>query len=201
MNMNSIGGKILEIRKRKGLSQEELSSLAKINLRTLQRIEKGETEPHGNTMKQLCNVLEVSIEDILVYGKKEDNNFLILFHLSVLSFLFLPLGNIILPTILWLTKRDKIFGLNEAGADLLNFQISWTILVFFLFIASILVNFDWQSSGGAVYMPAIFIILVLILLNIVYSIVMGVFVSKRNPKKYFLPLIKFIKVYNKEFKR
>jgi len=55
--MNSIGQKILEIRKRKGLSQEALSDLAKINLRTLQRIEKGETEPQGNTLRNLCNVL------------------------------------------------------------------------------------------------------------------------------------------------
>jgi transcriptional regulator with XRE-family HTH domain len=43
--METIGDKILEIRKRKGLTQEELSDLAKINLRTLQRIEKGETGP------------------------------------------------------------------------------------------------------------------------------------------------------------
>ena len=192
--MNSIGDKILEIRKRKGLSQEELSTLSKINLRTLQRIEKGETEPQGNTIKQICNVLEVNIEDILDYGKKEDNNFLILFHLSVLCFLILPLGNIILPTILWLTKRDKIFGLNEAGADLLNFQISWTILVFVSFIASMLVYYDWHSAYGAVYMPAIYIMLTLVLLNIIYSIVLSVLVSKRSPKKYFFPLIKFIKV-------
>jgi uncharacterized Tic20 family protein len=194
MNMNSIGDKILEIRKRKGLSQEELSTLAKINLRTLQRIEKGETEPQGNTIKQICNILEVNIEDILDYGKKEDNNFLILFHLSVLSFLILPLGNLILPTILWLTKRDKIYRLNEVGADLLNFQISWTILVFVSFIASLLVYYDWHSTGGAVYMPAIYIILILIILNIIYSIVLSVLVSKRSPKKYFFPLIKFIQV-------
>ena len=70
--MNALGIKILEIRKRKGFSQEELSDLAKINLRTLQRIEKGETVPHGNTLKNLCQVLELNIEDILDYGKVED---------------------------------------------------------------------------------------------------------------------------------
>jgi uncharacterized Tic20 family protein len=163
-------------------------------LRTLQRIEKGETEPQGNTIKQICNVLEVNIEEILDYGKKEDNNFLILFHLSVLCFLILPLGNLILPTILWLTKRDKILGLYEAGADLLNFQISWTILVYVSLMAAILVYYDWGSTGGRVYVPAIYIVFLLILLNIVYSIVLSVLISKRSPKKYFMPLIKFIKV-------
>ncbi|MCX6262508.1 MAG: DUF4870 domain-containing protein, partial [Bacteroidia bacterium] len=29
-----------------------------------------------------------------------------LFHLSVLTFIFIPLGNIIIPLILWITKRD-----------------------------------------------------------------------------------------------
>jgi transcriptional regulator with XRE-family HTH domain len=62
--METIGDKILEIRKRKGLTQEELSDLAKINLRTLQRIEKGETVPRGNTLKMLCSVLEINMEDI-----------------------------------------------------------------------------------------------------------------------------------------
>ncbi len=40
INMNSIGTKILEIRKSKGLTQEELVELSKVNLRTIQRIEK-----------------------------------------------------------------------------------------------------------------------------------------------------------------
>lgn len=192
--MNSIGDKILEIRKRKGLSQEELSTLAKINLRTLQRIEKGETEPQGNTIRKICNTLEVKIEDILDYGKKEDNNFLILFHLSVLCFLIIPLGNIILPTILWLAKRDKIFGLNDLGVDLLNFQISWTILVFVSFIISSFVYFDWSKGTGMVYMPAMYMVIVLILLNIIYTIFLSVLISKRSPKRYLFPLIKFIKV-------
>ena len=191
--MDTIGKKLLEIRKSKGITQEELSELAKINLRTLQRIEKNETEPQGNTIKRICDILDVHIEDILDYGKQEDNNFLILFHLSVLSFLIIPLGNIILPTIFWLTKRDKIIGLNELGADVLNFQISWTILVFVSFITSLLVYYDLHSTAGKVYMPAIYMILILIVLNIIYSIVLSVLVSKRNPKRYFFPLIKFIK--------
>jgi len=37
--------------------------------------------------------------------------------------LVFPLGNIILPMILWLTKKDKIIGLKEVGANLLNYQI------------------------------------------------------------------------------
>ena len=192
--METIGKKILELRKHKGLTQEELSDLAKINLRTLQRIEKGETEPLGNTMKRLCEILEINLEDILDYGKKDDKHFLIFFHLSVLSFLIIPLGNIIIPAILWLTKREKVIDLNERGADLLNFQILWTILVFISFITSILVYFDGHSSHGEVYMPAIYIALILILINLNYTIVVSIWVSKKSSKRYFYPLIKFIKL-------
>ncbi|HLP75158.1 MAG TPA: helix-turn-helix domain-containing protein [Bacteroidales bacterium] len=113
--MVTIGQKISEIRKRKGLSQESLSDLAKINLRTLQRIEKGESEPLGNTLKRLCGVLEINIEDILDYGKVEDNKFLLIFYISVMSFLIIPLGNLLVPMILWITKRDKITDLNRKG--------------------------------------------------------------------------------------
>ena len=75
------------------------------------------------------------MEDILDYGKTEDNKYIRYFHLSVLTFIFIPLGNIIIPLILWLTKRDKIIGLNEQGADLLNFQILWTLLFSGLMVA------------------------------------------------------------------
>jgi uncharacterized Tic20 family protein len=192
--METIGKKILELRKRKGLTQEELSDLAKINLRTLQRIEKGETEPLGNTMKRLCEILEINLEDILDYGKKDDKHFLIFFHLSVLSFLIIPLGNIIIPAILWLTKREKVIDLNERGADLLNFQILWTILVFISFIMSILVYFGGHSDSGTVYMPAILIALILIIINLIYTVVVSIWISKKSSKRYFYPLIKFIKL-------
>lgn len=55
--METIGAKILEIRNRKGLTQEKLSDLSKINLRTLQRIEKGTTEPRSDTLNSICQVV------------------------------------------------------------------------------------------------------------------------------------------------
>ena len=43
--------KIKELRTRKGLSQEELSEEAGLSLRTIQRIENGETEPRSDSLK------------------------------------------------------------------------------------------------------------------------------------------------------
>ena len=178
MTMDTIGQKILEIRKRKGLSQEALSDLAKINLRTLQRIEKGETEPLGNTLKSLCNVLEINVEDILDYGKKEDNQFMLFFHLSVLSFILVPLGNIFIPMILWLTKRDKIADLNKQGITLLKFQIIWTLIFSACFIA-----FAFMFVQHSEYKSVpLYIAGILILINIIYVIVMIILISKKGHK-------------------
>ena len=92
--MKSIGQKIAELRKFKGFSQEGLAEQTNVNLRTIQRIEKDENKPSGTTLKMLCEVLEATPENILDHGKKDDKTVLNLMHLSVLTYLVLPIGNI-----------------------------------------------------------------------------------------------------------
>jgi transcriptional regulator with XRE-family HTH domain len=195
--METIGTRIIEIRKLKGLTQEELADRAKINLRTLQRIEKGETEPRGNTLKMLCSVLEINIEDIVDYGKKEDSRFLSYFHLTVLSFLLIPLGNIIIPSILYFTKRDKILDLNKQGADLLNFQILWTILTWGSMTFGIMLSIDQlaeQQTSDIVFMnPLFYLASALIFLNILYPIIVSMLIRKNSRKRYYFPLFKFVR--------
>jgi transcriptional regulator with XRE-family HTH domain len=130
--MNPIGTKIKEIRLKKGLSQEELAETSQVSLRTIQRIENNENEPRGKTMQFICESLGIPIEQLLDYDKKEDLQFMMFFHLSVLCGIAIPTGNIILPLVLWLTKKDKIQGLQKTGAKLLSFQILWTCLSFLL---------------------------------------------------------------------
>lgn len=178
--METIGQKISEIRKRKGLSQEALSDLAKINLRTLQRIEKGETEPLGNTLKRLCNVLEINIEDILDYGKVQDNKFLLLFYISVMSFLIIPLGNLLVPMILWITKRDRIIGLNTKGIFLLKFQLALTVFFYGSIISFALIVINHLNHR---YTPVI-ISLSFIVINIIFVIVMSIQTIKNNKKDH-----------------
>jgi len=187
--MKEVGSKIREIRKRKGLSQEELAEAAKVNLRTIQRIETNANEPSGKTLNLLCEALEISIEDIIDYGKTKDKTFLMLFHLSVLSFLMLPLGNIIIPLILWLTKKDKIVGLKEVGANLLNFQILWTVLLYSLTIIGALGKITHTTGFGY----SLYIILGLPILNIVLAIVFAV---KTNKGKVdcFYPNFKWLRI-------
>jgi transcriptional regulator with XRE-family HTH domain len=59
-NLNSEKGKIQkykkkvkDLRTKQGLSQEELAEKTGLSLRTIQRIENGESIPRGDTLKRL----------------------------------------------------------------------------------------------------------------------------------------------------
>jgi transcriptional regulator with XRE-family HTH domain len=187
--MNEIGEKIKELRKKKGLSQEELAELANVNLRTIQRIENNGNEPRGHTLNQICKVLDVSAEEILDYGKQIDYNFLFYFHLSVISFIVIPLGNIIIPMILWQTKKEKIIGLKEVGANLLSFQIIWTVLYFLSILTFTLLKILRINS----YYLIFYIFIGLCALNIILPIYFAYNSKKGKIEKRYPKIFKIIK--------
>ena len=57
--------RVKELRKRKALSQDELAKNAGLSLRTVQRVENGETIPTGETLKRLAFVLDVDPNELL----------------------------------------------------------------------------------------------------------------------------------------
>jgi len=72
--MNSIGEKISEVRKTKGLTQEGLAELSKMNLRTIQRIENNESVPRGKTLILICQALGLNSEDFIDMARQENKN-------------------------------------------------------------------------------------------------------------------------------
>ena len=187
--MKEIGQKIKEVRKIKGLSQEELAEASKINLRTIQRIENNESDPRGKTLHLLCAVLEINTEELLDYGKKEDLSFISFFHLSVISFCFIPIGNIIIPLILWLTKKDKIIGLKEIGNRLINFQIIWTV-----FTTLSIISFTLSKINHLKYSNLLFYISVLLwLINIILPIKYAIQSKQKNNVSNYPSIFKIIR--------
>ena len=188
--METIGTKISKIRKQKGMSQEELSDLSKINLRTLQRIEKDENDPRGNTLKQICEVLKINIEELVDYGKVEDNSYLIFLHLSIISNIIIPLGNIILPLILWLNKKNSIIEVNNQGKNILNFQIFFSIISNPILIIAVLGKIIHLRLG----VISIFLIYYsFTFLNVCYSIYIAIKINSNQIKNYYPNPIKFLK--------
>ena len=62
MKQPELGKKIAELRKAKGLTQEELVEMCNVSVRTIQRIETGEVEPRSYTVKTILAALDYNLD-------------------------------------------------------------------------------------------------------------------------------------------
>lgn len=60
-----LGEKIKQLRKSKGISQEELASTLKINRNFLSRIETGKSEPTASMLKNIAKIFNVDLNSLL----------------------------------------------------------------------------------------------------------------------------------------
>lgn len=128
MKQSKIANQIKSLRTRKGYSQEVLAEKTGLSLRTIQRIENGETEPRGDSLKRLAEAFEVTPDELVDWTVQEDTGFLISMNLSALSFLIFPLLGVLIPFVIWVSKKGKIKGVDDFAKELLNFQITANIL-------------------------------------------------------------------------
>ena len=193
--METIGIKITQLRKQKALSQEQLAELSKVNVRTIQRIENNETTPRGATLKLLCDALEITPDEIVNFDKTQDNSFIIWLHLSVLLGYVLPLGNIIVPLILWINNRNKIDYVDSQGKNIINFQIVFSIILFIIIIFSICTILIFSKTTDVLFYYQLGFLLTILLpiFNFIYPIINAVRISKGTVKNFYPTIICFIK--------
>jgi transcriptional regulator with XRE-family HTH domain len=129
MDKSQLAIRVKALRHKRGMSQEFLAEESGLSLRTIQRIEKGESNPTGDSLKRLANALDITADELMDWAVKEDKKYLIFLNLSALTFLFFPLLGILVPFILWSSKKDKIKDINLLGKRLINFQITWTLIL------------------------------------------------------------------------
>ncbi|MDN3642238.1 DUF4870 domain-containing protein [Lutimonas halocynthiae] len=55
---------------------------------------------------------------------REDRQTLMLTHLSQLLDLITGFGGFIVPLVIWITKKDEIYDMDEQGKGIINFQLS-----------------------------------------------------------------------------
>ncbi|MCW3789616.1 helix-turn-helix domain-containing protein [Plebeiibacterium sediminum] len=72
MEKEKLAQAVKQLRKIKGLSQEVLANKAEVSLRTVQRLEKGETEPTGDTLNRISAVFNLSPEELLEWNCTSD---------------------------------------------------------------------------------------------------------------------------------
>ena len=74
MNLIKIGKFIAEQRKNKNLTQEQFAEKLGINNRTISRWENGKNMPDISLYKSICNILDISVEELINGEKSKKEN-------------------------------------------------------------------------------------------------------------------------------
>lgn len=125
--MSSIGNKIIELRKTKGLSQEDLAEIAKVNVRTIQRIENNENIPRGNTLTLISEGLGIKSDELLELNNKTSKKSV---GEIIANIIFLLAFNIVLISLTGYFTLDVNANLNSrTAAYLLSVLIPFFIVL------------------------------------------------------------------------
>lgn len=72
--MKSIGETIASLRKKKGMTQNELAEKMNVTDKAVSKWERDLSCPDINTISKLADILDVSVEELLKAKKKENSN-------------------------------------------------------------------------------------------------------------------------------
>ncbi len=153
--------KLKQQRKVQGLTQEELSQVSGISIRTIQRLEKGLSPGSPHTLKTLAAALDLNNTDLI-----KDKELVSLdpspqlqslkkINLSVLSGLLLPLGNLVFPALVF--RNHRHVSIESEAKKILSFQLIWTLctLLFIFLLAPIMQFFFEPLTGGGIPIPVV----------------------------------------------
>ncbi len=191
MKNKIVAKKIKELRNRKGFSQEELSENSGLSLRTIQRLENGETKPRGDTLQRLAASFSISPDEITDWQIIEDTSTIKVLNYAQLGFLAFPILGILIPLIIWILKKDKVKDIEELGKSILNYQITWTTTLFLVYITlalSIILSIPVIYGTKTIYLT----IAGLYLLNIFMIFLNSSRINKKK-KVFYYPAIKILR--------
>lgn len=171
MKQPALGQKISEIRKSKGLTQEELVEQCNISVRTIQRIEAGEVTPRSYTIKTILSALDYDIEKISIENNLT-KEFKKLFLLEI---------------------DDK----KEASFLIKQLNIAWIsgCIYFLLGFAEAWVDYYRYSEEEMVISPVLYSVLKVVLLIAIVFFMRGFVLTGKILKNYLLKITAFILIF------
>lgn len=185
MKDNTIGQNLVYQRKLKGYSQQQLSEKTEVTIRTIQRIEKGEVQPHLQTIRLLAAALDIDSGQLMpLENPKEEavkKKWLLLLHGTPLLGFVLPFCNVLFPLFLWIHKREDNPLYDQHGIRVVNFQITALLLYILSFVALLTV----EKWGFILFISVIPLCTLIILVNIIYAV--------KEHKCYYPLAIPFLK--------
>ncbi|WP_242134984.1 DUF4870 domain-containing protein [Aestuariivivens marinum] len=107
---------------------------------------------------------------------REDNQLIVITHLSQLITLVIGFGSLLLPLILWLTQKEKIYQMDTHGKNIINFQLS---LIVYCLLCIPLILFLGLGIVG---------LIVLGIISVVFPVVNALKASKGETPTYPLSL-------------
>ena len=107
---------------------------------------------------------------------RQDNQLLVIAHLSQLITLVTGFGSLLLPLILWLTQKEKVYQMDAHGKNIVNFQLS--LIVYFIICIPLILLFGLGLLG----------FLALGIISIIFPIVNAIKASRGENPTYPLSL-------------
>jgi transcriptional regulator with XRE-family HTH domain len=162
--MSSIADLIVNSRKSKNLTQEQLAELSKVNLRTIQRIENNENTPRVYTLKLICDILEIEIpnSELGILPSKRNQIELII------NYFFLAIVNLTLMGIIGWTTLASEAQINSKFAGLL---LSFFIPIFIVFMTNNMSKTERLLKFGSGFL--LYIILSIIIVGLPGAFISG----------------------------
>lgn len=171
MKQPELGKKISEIRKSKGLTQEELVAQCNISVRTIQRIEAGEVTPRSYTIKTILSALDYDIESISTESNLT-KEFKKLFLLEI---------------------DDK----KEASFLIKQLNIAWIsgVIYFLVGFAEIGIDYYRYEENEMLIDPILYILLKIVMLSSILLFMRGFVLTGKILKNYLLKITAFIFIF------
>jgi len=107
---------------------------------------------------------------------RQDRQLLVLTHLSQLITLVTGFGSLLLPLVLWLTQKEKVYQMDTHGKNIINFQLS--LIVYCIICLPLILLFGLGLLG----------FLVLGIISVVFPIINAVKASRGESPTYPLSL-------------
>lgn len=149
--------RILQARKQKGLTQEQLSALSGLTVRSIQRIEAAASRPRAYTIKAIAQALDLDVDTLLARQESQQapietdihpplpdeeasRHFFQLLCLSCFSYLVVPYVHFLIPTFLLKKYKDQDPELIARAKKLIRAQTYWQVSLHLLLFCTLAYN-------------------------------------------------------------
>lgn len=148
--------KIVNARKKKGFTQEQLAELSKLTVRTIQRIESGDSIPRTFTMKAIAGVLDIRFEELIadnndevlhnftdspkISNENDSKHFLKVLCLSCFSYLVIPFIHFLIPAHLLKKSNETNPAIIAFAKKMIRIQLYWKVSLCLLLLGTLAYN-------------------------------------------------------------